>query len=108
MNLPKEAIINSLSWETGKTRYKDDILNMAKSSTGYGSLEITFIGTIFSDETLSKIQKIDSNSYFFNSEQAEYSGMNVEKGIKNFIFNIEVGIVSYTDDRGVKWRREET
>lgn len=90
----------------GKTRYDQDILNMAKSSAGYSSIEIVFIGTIFSDGTLHNIQEIDSSTYFFNSNKGDYSGMNVEKGIKDFTFNCDVGVIRYTDNRGIKWTRK--
>jgi hypothetical protein len=89
----------------GKTRYSQDILNMSKSSSGHGSLEIIFIGTIFRNK-IKNIQKTNDSIYFFDSKKADYSGMNVEKGIKDFTFNTEIGITNYTDDRNVKWKRE--
>ena len=89
----------------GKKRYEHHFINMSKSSSDDNSIEITFIGTIFSDKTLKNIQQIDSSNYFFESEKGDYSGMNVEKGIKDFSFNTNVGIVSYTDNRSIKWKR---
>jgi hypothetical protein len=90
----------------GKTRYDQDILNMSKSSSSTGFMEIIFIGTIFSDDNLDSIQKINDSTYFFDSHKATYSGMNVEKEIEDFTFNINLGITNYTDDRGVKWKRK--
>jgi hypothetical protein len=89
-----------------KTRYNQDILKISKSSDGYGSFELIFIGTIFSDYNLNNIQRLSDNCYFFDSKKAIYSGINVEKGIKDFTFNTEKGIISYTDDRSVKWKRK--
>jgi hypothetical protein len=92
----------------GKTYYDQDILNMSKSSnTNNGEIEIIFIGTIFSGEELKNVKKINDNTYFFDSKRATYSGMNVDRGIKDFTFNTEIGVVNYTDDRGVKWKRNK-
>jgi len=90
----------------GKTRYDQNILNMMKSSSGYGSLEIVFIGTYFIDEYLKNIQKINDSIYFFDSNKAQYQGLDVEKGIKDFTFNTHIGITGYTDDRNIKWIRK--
>lgn len=87
-------------------RLKDDFIYLIKSSDGNSYLEIKFIGTIFSDESLKTIQKLNDSDYFFDSKKATYSSMNVEKGIKNYTFNAEIGILKYTDDRNVKWKRK--
>jgi len=90
----------------GKTRYDQDILNTSKCSAGYGSMEIIFIGMIFSDNNLDSIQKINDTTYFFDSHKATYAAMNVEKGIEDFTFNTNIGITNYTDERGIKWLRK--
>lgn len=90
----------------GKTRYDQDFINMYKSSAGYGSLEITFIGTLFND-SIKNIQKVNDSIYYFDSRRADYSGVDVEKGIKNFTFNTHIGITQYTDDRNIKWYRKQ-
>ena len=89
----------------GKTPYDQDFVNAYKSSAGYGNLEISFIGTFFSD-SLSNIQKLNDSTYFFNSDRADYKGMNVKKGINNFTFNTRLGVIAFTDDRNVKWIRK--
>lgn len=89
------------------SRYSQDILNLMKSSSNYRSLEIIFIGTIFGD-SLKNIEKINDTLYFFDSNKADYSRMNVEKGINNFTFNTEIGITEYTDERNIKWKRDKT
>lgn len=88
-----------------KTRYDQNILNMSKSSDGYGDLEIEFIGTIFGD-SIKNIKKVNDSIYFFDSKRADYSEMNVEKGIKDFTFSTKRGITNYTDDRNIKWKRK--
>ena len=87
-------------------RYKQDLLNVSKNSSGYGTFEITFIGTIFNKEQLKKVKIIAEETYFFDSNKAAYSGMNVEKGIKNFTFNTNFGILKYTDSRNIEWERK--
>lgn len=89
----------------GKTRYDQALLNLSKSSDGYGNLEITFIGTVFGD-SVNNIQKVNDGAYFFDSNKADYSGMNVEREIRDFTFNPEIGIINFTDDRLVKWKRK--
>ncbi|WP_136824955.1 hypothetical protein [Pedobacter cryophilus] len=89
----------------GKTRYDHWFVNSSKSSSGYGSVEITFIGTFFSD-SLKNIQKVNDTTYFFDSNKADYSGMNVEKEINNFTFNARLGVTEFVDDRNIKWKRK--
>jgi hypothetical protein len=89
----------------GKTRYDQDFVNAYKSSAGYGSIEIAFIGTYFSD-SIKNIQKVNDTVFFFDSNKADYSGLNVEKGIKNFTFNTKLGVTEFVDDRDIKWTRK--
>lgn len=89
----------------GKTHYDQDFVNAYKSSAGYSSLEISFIGTLFS-ENIQEVQKVNDTTYFFDSNKADYSGMNVEKGINSFTFNTRLGVIEFVDDRNVKWNRE--
>lgn len=88
-----------------KKRYEHWFVNSSKSSSGYGNVEITFIGTIFSD-SLENIHKVNDTTYFFDSNKADYSGMNVEKGINNFTFNTRLGVIEFVDDRNIKWKRK--
>ncbi len=95
----------------GKTKYSQHLLNMLKSSSvssndSYYDLEIVFIGTIFSDEELNEIEKIGENTFYFETDKATDNWINVEKGIKDFTLNTEIGITSYTDDRGYNWKRK--
>ncbi|MBK7851332.1 MAG: hypothetical protein IPJ66_09440 [Bacteroidetes bacterium] len=43
---------------------------------------------------------------FFDSNVADYSGMNVEKGIKSFTFNPGKGVSEFVDDRNIKWSKK--
>jgi hypothetical protein len=89
----------------GQVRFVQNILTMSKRPSGHGIFELVFIGTVFSDENLKNIQKLNDSTYFFESDKATYSVVNVEKGIKDFTFDINTGIIKYTDARNVKWKR---
>jgi len=91
----------------GKIRYSQAIFNLSKSSSDYGSLEIIFIGIIFNGEELKNIKKLNKHIYFFDGEKATYPMVNVEKKIKNFTFDTEIGVTNYTDDRNVNWKRKK-
>lgn len=101
----KGSYHQSAMMSDGKTRYDHWFVNSSKSSSGYGNIEITFIGTFFS-ENIKNIEKINDSTYYFDSEKADYSGMNVEKGIKNFTFNTKLGVTEFVDDRNIKWTRK--
>lgn len=88
----------------GKKRYTHHFVNFVKKSS-YSDLEITFIGTFFGQKP-NYLQKVNDSTYFFNGAKADYSGMNVEKGIKNFTFNTKIGVIEFVDDRNIKWKRE--
>ncbi|MBS3913619.1 MAG: hypothetical protein KG003_03920 [Bacteroidetes bacterium] len=88
----------------GKTRYDQDFVNASKSSAAYGNLEIGFIGTLFS-ANLKEIQKQNDSTYYFDSNKADYSGMNVEKGILSFTFHTKKGVIEFVDDRNIRWKR---
>jgi hypothetical protein len=97
----------------GKTRYTQSFANMSKNSAGYGSLEIIFIGTLFNDDIsggtgnhLQKIIKLNDSIYVFRGVDANYIGINVEKGINDFVFNTNKGVIEYTDYRNIKWKRK--
>ncbi len=100
----KGSYHQSAMMSDGKTLYDHWFVNSSKSSTGYGNVEITFIGTFF-NENINGIQKINDSTYFFDSNKADYSGMNVEKEIKSFTFNSNVGVTEFVDDRNIKWTR---
>lgn len=101
----KGSYHQSAMMSDGKNRYNHWFVNSYKSSAGYESLEISFIGTFFS-ENIKNIQKINDSTYFFDSNLADYSGMNVEKGIKSFTFNPGKGVSEFVDDRNIKWSKK--
>jgi hypothetical protein len=94
--------------DDGESRFNQNLCHISRtSSTDYSDFEVIFIGIIYNGNELKNIQKIDENTYFFDSKKATYPSINVEKEIKDFTFNTEKGIVFYTDDRGLKWRRNK-
>ena len=88
----------------GKKRYTHHFANFSKSSS-HSHLEITFIGLFFGQKQ-NYLKKLNDSTFFFSSNNADYSGMNVEKGINNFTFDTRSGIVEFTDDRNIKWKRD--
>lgn len=101
----KGSYHQSAMMSDGKTRCDHWFVNSYKSSAGYGSVEITFIGTFFS-EKINNIQKVNDSTYYFDSEKADYSGLNVEKGIRNFTFDTRLGVTEFIDIRNIKWKRQ--
>ena len=85
---------------------EQDLVSITKSSAGFGSMEITFIGLLFDEDQIQKAKEIDYKSYQFESSNATSKWVNVKKGIKNFTFNLESGILNYTDERNIKWTRK--
>ena len=93
----------------GNKRYDQNIFNLSKSSSNDKStLEITFLGTLFNGKELNNIKQINAEEYYFDSKKATYVGMDEEQGkaINNFTFDIKIGIVKYTDQRGIEWTRK--
>ncbi|HKC68019.1 MAG TPA: hypothetical protein VKG26_07295 [Bacteroidia bacterium] len=89
----------------GKTRYDQDFVSIYKSSAGYSDLEIGFIGTLF-NANIKNVQQVNDTIYFFDSNKADYVGMNVQKGINSFTFNTRLGVVEFVDDKNIKWTRK--
>ena len=101
----KGSYHQSAKMSDGKKRYDHWFVNSYKSTAGYESVEVTFIGTFF-NEKIKNIEKINDNTYYFDSKKADYYGLNVEKGIKNFTFNTKRGVTEFIDIRNIKWKRQ--
>lgn len=89
----------------GKNRYDQSLFSLSKSSNNQEQFEIIFIGTIFNGKELKNSIKLNSEVYYFDSKKATYSGMNVEKAINDFTFDKRAGIIKYTDERNIVWKR---
>jgi hypothetical protein len=88
-------------------RYEQNILSISNSSSSeFTEKEITFIGIFFNGKEMENIKQLDSSTYFFDSNKATYPEINVEKGIRNFTFDTEKGIIKYTDNRNINWTRK--
>ena len=85
---------------------EQDLISIEKSSAGFGGIEICFIGLLFDEDGIKKAHKNDTNIYQFDSSFSIAKWFNVKNGIKNFTFDTEIGIVNYTDERNVKWKRK--
>jgi hypothetical protein len=89
----------------GNRRYDQALFSLSKTSNNQSQFEIIFIGTIFNGKELMHIKKLTPETFYFSSKQATYSGINVEKGIKDFTFDSRIGIVKFTDERNIYWER---
>ena len=90
----------------GNIAYEQDLISIQKTSAGFGEMGISFIGLLFNEYEIKKAKKIDANTYQFDSSNTTAKWVNVKKGIKNFTFNTNIGIVNYTDERNVKWKKK--
>ncbi len=86
--------------------YEHDLINISNSSSSdFTAKEFTFIGIIFNGKKINNIKQLDNSTYFFERSKATYPEIDVEKGINNFTFEIKKGIIKYTDNRNVNWKR---
>lgn len=90
----------------GNIAYEQDLISIQKTSAGFGGMGISFIGLLFNENEIIKAKKINKNTYQFDSSNTSAKWVNVKKGIKNFTFNTNIGIVNYTDERDVKWEKK--
>lgn len=90
----------------GKNRYDQALFSLSKSSNGQSEFEIVFIGTIFNGKELQNVVKLSPNLLYFDSKKSTYSGVNVEKWINGFTFDTRIGIIKYTDQRNILWKRD--
>ena len=69
--------------------------------------EICFLGIIYSGKELEdNVRRVDFNTYFFDGRKATYSRINIREGITHFTFDTDHGILEYTDERNVNWKRK--
>ena len=93
--------------EVGAQTNLYDITKSSDSPTINGQ-EFCFLGLIFDDKYLDSLL-IDTNSItIFDESKAQYQEMNINEGIKSFIFEKEKGIVSFIDKNNNKWFRVDT
>jgi hypothetical protein len=87
--------------------FDHDLINISNSSSSdFTAKEFTFIGIIFNGKEINNIKQLDNSTYFFDRSKATYSEIDVEEGINNFTFEIQKGIIKYTDKRNVNWKRK--
>ena len=88
-------------------RYDQDLFRISNSSSSeFTDKEFIFIGIIFSGNEITNIKQLDNSTYFFDRSKATYPEINVEKGINNFTYDTQIGIIKYTDKRNVNWTRK--
>jgi hypothetical protein len=99
----------SATMSDGITKYEQYFVSITNSSSkDWSSIEITFLGSFYNGQKLSKdIMQLDDKNYYFGKLGAKYIGMGVVEGINDFTFNTDIGIVEYTDIRDVLWTRKK-
>ena len=80
-------------------------IHFAKAKGSHQSKEISFLGMVFSEEYLNKIDVCNKNEIIFSEGNATYNEANINEGIKSFVFDFDKGITSFIDTHNLKWRR---
>lgn len=70
------------------------------STKEYSGRRFSFLGLIFREDELKTIPIDTTGVIFFNGE-----GKNNSRGVNNFKFSPQIGIVSYVDTGGIEWIR---
>ena len=83
----------------------ESFLSFLKSKNGHYDKEISFLGLAFGEDYINKILSTKDSSIIFSSENALYKSVNINEGIKNFEFNFNKGVLSFIDNRNIKWVR---
>ena len=83
----------------------EHFLQFARAKGSHSSKEISFLGLIFDESYIDKAIAGRKAVLNFREEEANYSGVNINEGIKSFVFHFEKGIVSYIDKNNAEWQR---
>ena len=94
-------------FDPNETEPETRLFSIGKSSSNPKSAgqEFCFLGLIFNETFLEKIETQKKTQIQLDESQAQYSGMNINKGIKSFVFHIDSGILSYIDYDNITWTR---
>jgi hypothetical protein len=98
---------HKINYGAGLSNYElvDNYFSFMKSRNGHSDKTIDFLGLAFDRTYINKIIATSDSSVVFDKNHAEYTGLNINEGINNFKFNFKKGIISFVDNRNVKWTR---
>ena len=83
-----------------------DFISFSKVKNSHSTKEIYFLGLLFNKDFIEDLIKTNtSEEVIFKGEKAQYTGLNINKGIKSFTFNFLKGVVSFIDDSDGEWIR---
>jgi hypothetical protein len=83
----------------------EHLLLFLKAKDSHSSKEISFLGLVFDENYINKIAGSKDRVIVFSSENARYTGVNINEGIKSFKFDFSKGVVSFIDKNDVEWVR---
>ena len=83
-----------------------DFISFSKVKNSHSSKEISFLGLLFDTDYLEELIKTNtSDNIIFKGDKAQYTDLNINKGIKSFTFNFTKGVISFIDDDNSEWLR---
>jgi hypothetical protein len=85
----------------------ENFIQFTKAKGSHQSKEIRFLGMVFSQEYLNKLNVKNKNKVTFNVNNATYNEVNINEGIKSFVFDFDKGITSFIDIKNIKWEKEQ-
>jgi hypothetical protein len=84
----------------------EHLLQFTRAKGSHSSKEISFLGLIFDEKYINNIVGKRNNVLNFRKEDAVYSGVNINEGIKSFVFSFDKGIISFVDKSSAEWQRQ--
>ena len=76
-----------------------------KAKNSHSANEISFLGLLFNEDYLNKVMDTKDSLVVFSQENARYTGVNINEGIKRFTFDFNKGVVSFVDRQDREWIR---
>jgi signal peptidase I len=84
----------------------ETFIQFTKAKDSHSSKEISFLGLIFDEKYIHRIVGQRKDVFDFRKEDAVYSGVNINEGIKSFVFSLDAGIISFIDNYNTEWQRQ--
>jgi hypothetical protein len=82
----------------------EHFLQFTRAKGSHSSKEISFLGLIFDEESIKRIIAEKRGVLNFRKEDAFYSEVNINEGIRSFKFSFIKGVVSFVDKNNTEWR----
>jgi hypothetical protein len=92
-------LINSV---TNEPEY---FISFSKTKRSYSNKEICFLGLLFNESYLNQITANKESQIVFEESEAQKTGVNINQGIKSFVFDFGKGVVYFIDKNNIKWSR---